>query len=110
MKDTDARAILNGERIAYWLSVGATPSEKVRVLIKKYGENGTHLEAQKAALERIKTTRPQAPAPYIPPPKPPEPEPEVDRRLPQKAKPRSAAAESSGDGAIGVMMRCVSTS
>jgi len=47
----------------------------VAVLIKKYGQNGTHLSAQQAALERIKTTRPQAPAPYIPPPKPPEPEP-----------------------------------
>jgi len=74
VKDTDARAILKGERIAYWLSVGATPSENVAVLVKKYGQNGTHLEQQKAALERIKTTRPQAPAPYIPPPKPPEPE------------------------------------
>ena len=75
VKDTDARAILNGERIAYWLSVGAQPSENVAVLVKKYGKNGTHLEQQKAALERIKTTRPQAPAPYIPPPKPAEPEP-----------------------------------
>ncbi|MDX1945277.1 MAG: 30S ribosomal protein S16 [Pirellulaceae bacterium] len=75
VKDIDARAILKGERIAYWLSVGAQPSERVRVLVKKYGVNGTHVEAQKAALEKIKTTRPQAPAPYIPPPKPPEPEP-----------------------------------
>jgi small subunit ribosomal protein S16 len=75
VKDTDARAILNGERIAYWLSVGASPSENVAVLIKKYGQNGTHLSQQQAALERIKTTRPQAPAPYIPPPKPQEPEP-----------------------------------
>ena len=77
VKDTDARALLKGERIAYWLSVGAQPSDRVRVLVKKYGVGGTHLEQQKAALERIKTTRPQAPAPYIPPPKPPEPEPEV---------------------------------
>ena len=75
VKDTDARAILKGERIAYWLSVGALPSDKVAVLIKKYGQNGTHMAAQQAALERIKTNRPQAPAPYIPPPKPPEPEP-----------------------------------
>lgn len=75
VKDTDARAILKGERIAYWLSVGAVPSDKVAVLIKKYGQNGTHLSAQQEALERIKSTRPQAPAPYIPPPKPPEPEP-----------------------------------
>ena len=75
VKDTDARAILKGERIAYWLSVGALPSDKVAVLIKKYGQNGTRMAEQQAALERIKSTRPQAPAPYIPPPKPPEPEP-----------------------------------
>lgn len=55
--DTDARAILNGERIAYWLGVGAQPTEKVRVLIKKYGQNGTHLEKQKAALDRIQAKR-----------------------------------------------------
>ena len=70
VKDTDCRAILNGERIAYWLSVGAQPSESCHVLIKKYGLNGSHLEKQKSGLERIKTTRPTAPAPYIPPPKP----------------------------------------
>src|SRR6185295_11444481 len=75
VKDTDARAILNGERIAYWLSVGASPSENCATLIKKYGKDGTHVAQQQAALEKIKTTRPQAPAPYIPPPKPPEPEP-----------------------------------
>jgi len=28
IRDTDARAILKGERIAYWISVGAQPSEK----------------------------------------------------------------------------------
>ena len=48
--ETDARAVLNGERIDYWLSVGAQPSDKVRVLIKKYGAGGTHLAAQQAAL------------------------------------------------------------
>src|SRR5207253_5155767 len=78
VKDTDARAVLNGERIAYWLSVGALPSENCDVLIKKYGQNGTRLSEQQAALERIKTTRPQAPAPYVPPPKPPEPEPAAE--------------------------------
>ncbi len=70
VKDTDCRAILKGERIAYWLSVGAQPSENCAVLIKKYGQNGSHLEKQTAALEKAKSTRPQAPAPYIPPPKP----------------------------------------
>jgi small subunit ribosomal protein S16 len=78
IRDTDARAVLNGERIAYWLSVGALPSENCGVLIKKYGKDGTRLAEQQAALERIKTTRPQAPAPYIPPPKPPEPEPAAE--------------------------------
>ena len=53
VKDTDARALLKPERIDYWLSVGAQPSERVAVLIKKYGTNGTHLAAQKAALERL---------------------------------------------------------
>jgi small subunit ribosomal protein S16 len=53
VKDTDARAILNGERIAYWLSVGAQPSENVAILIKKYGTNGTHVAAQKSALEKL---------------------------------------------------------
>lgn len=51
--ETDARAILNAERVDYWLSVGAQPSENVAVLIKKYGKNGTHLAAQKAAVEKL---------------------------------------------------------
>jgi small subunit ribosomal protein S16 len=54
VKETDARAVLNGERIDYWLSVGAQPSERVATLIKKYGTNGTHLTEQKAAVERLK--------------------------------------------------------
>ena len=91
VKDTDARAVLNGERIAYWLSVGALPSENCDVLIKKYGQNGTRLSEQQAALERIKTTRPQAPAPYVPPPKPAEPEPAPPTEAP--AEESAAAAE-----------------
>ena len=55
--ETDARAILKGERIDYWLSVGAQPSDKVAVLIKKYGTNGTHLEEQQAAVERLAAKR-----------------------------------------------------
>lgn len=77
VRDTDARAILKGERIAYWISVGAQPSEKATALIKKYGANGTRLEAQKTALEKIKAHRPSAPAVYIPPPKPEAPPPEA---------------------------------
>lgn len=74
VKETDARALLNAERIDYWLSVGAQPSDKVGVLIKKYGTNGTHLEQQRAAIERVQTTKPMAPpAVAIPKPKAPEP-------------------------------------
>jgi small subunit ribosomal protein S16 len=53
VSDTDARAILKAERVDYWLSVGAQPSENVAVLIKKYGTNGTHIAAQKSALEKL---------------------------------------------------------
>ena len=45
--DTDARAVLNGERIKYWLGVGAQPTEKVKVLIKKYGPGGTHWRSRR---------------------------------------------------------------
>ncbi|MGQ9604888.1 MAG: 30S ribosomal protein S16 [Thermogutta sp.] len=51
--ETDARVTLNVERVQYWLGVGAQPSEKVAVLIKKYGPNGTHLQQQKEAIERL---------------------------------------------------------
>ena len=92
IRDTDARAVLNGERIAYWLSVGALPSENCGVLIKKYGKDGTRLAEQQVALERIKTTRPQAPAPYIPPPKPPEPEPAAEAPAAEAPAAEAAAA------------------
>ena len=63
--DTDARVTLNGERLQYWLSVGAKPSDKVGILIKKYGPNGTHAEQYKAAREKL--NQPKA----IPDPGPP---------------------------------------
>lgn len=53
--DTDARAILKTDRLDYWLGVGAQPTQKAGVLIKKYGTNGTHIQKQKAALERMKS-------------------------------------------------------
>ena len=46
VKETDARAILKSERIDYWLSVGAQPSDRCATLIKKYGTNGSHLSQQ----------------------------------------------------------------
>lgn len=65
VRETDARVVLKNERVDYWLGVGAQPTQKAGVLIKKYGSSGTHLEAQKAAIERMKI-RPihaEAPAP-----------------------------------------------
>jgi small subunit ribosomal protein S16 len=58
--DTDARAILNGERINYWLSVGAQPTPKVATLIKKYGTDGSHLETQAEAIAKLSGRRASA--------------------------------------------------
>jgi small subunit ribosomal protein S16 len=37
VKNRDARTVLNVNRIRYWLSVGAQPSEKVQALLKRQG-------------------------------------------------------------------------
>jgi small subunit ribosomal protein S16 len=87
VKDADARAVLKADRIDYWLSVGAQPSEKVRVLIKKYGTNGTHVSQQQAAMERLKTSKPQAPPPMVVP-------------RPKKAEPAAAAETAAPEGVV----------
>lgn len=76
VSETDARCSLNAERVDYWLSVGAQPSDAVRVLIKKYGTNGTHLKEMEEARERLKMPRQ---IPDVGPPAfvPKEPEPEA---------------------------------
>ena len=61
--DTDARVVLNHERIKYWLGVGAKPSEKVSVFLKKYGVEGTHVAQQQAARERLAMPKIVPPAP-----------------------------------------------
>lgn len=63
--ETDARAVLKAERLDYWVSVGAQASDRVKTLMKKYGSNGTHLEAQKAANERLKQRKQHTPAPFV---------------------------------------------
>jgi small subunit ribosomal protein S16 len=57
VRETDARCTLNGPRVDYWLSVGAQPSDAVRVLIKKYGTNGTHLQQMEAARAKLAMPR-----------------------------------------------------
>jgi len=94
INDVDARAVLNTERIQYWLGVGARPSDKVQVLIKKYGAGGTHVEKQKEALDRLAQARrrptpkrrEELPAPVQAAPAPAEPE----------AAPQPAADEQTG--------------
>ena len=89
VRETDARAVLKKERIDYWLSVGAQPSRKVGVLIRKYGTNGTHLDQQQQALERL-AIRPQAPEPEAVPL--PQPEaPAEDAGAAKEAAPEAAA-------------------
>jgi len=83
LPETDARAVFDAERVDYWLSVGAQPSEKCAVLIKKYGSGGTHVQQQKEALERLSAPKtiadPGAPA-SLP-------------KKPEEAKPEEPAAE-----------------
>lgn len=55
--DTDRRVVLNHERVRYWLSVGAQPSDKVAVLLKKYG--GDSPGGQKTA-SKTETAEPAA--------------------------------------------------
>jgi small subunit ribosomal protein S16 len=81
--ETDARAVLNSERIAYWVSVGAQPSDKVSVLIKKYGANGTHVAAQQAAIERLAQKRRR---PELLPQQPKAPKPQKAERAPKAEK------------------------
>jgi small subunit ribosomal protein S16 len=72
VKETDARCTLDGPRIQHWLSVGAQPSDAVRVLIKKYGPNGTHVKQMEEARARLSMPRivpdPGEPA-FVPAPK-----------------------------------------
>lgn len=106
VKETDARAVLNGSRIDYWLGVGAQPSDKVKVLIKKYGTNGTHLAQQEQAFERLKI-RPIAPEPVVipaadaTPPADAAPAAEEPAAAPAAAEPAAAesAPEEPGDAA-----------
>lgn len=85
--ETDARALLRRDRVDYWLGVGAKPTEKVAVLIKKYGNGGTHLDAQRVALERMAQ----------PPPIPDPGEPASRPKSREEQQPATAAAAPAAD-------------
>lgn len=97
--ETDARVVLKGDRIKYWVSVGAQPSDKVAVLIKKYGAEGTHLEAQKAAIERLGRRKQYVPQPAAAAPAKPAAEPVAEATPVDQAAPEAAAPEASSDEA-----------
>lgn len=73
ISETDARCTLNVPRLEHWLSVGAQPSDAIRVLIKKYGPQGTRLKEMEAARARLALPKivpdPGEPA-FVPAPKP----------------------------------------
>jgi small subunit ribosomal protein S16 len=49
VKNTDARVKLIPDRIKYWMSVGAKPSENVAIFLKKYMEKFEKQAAEAAA-------------------------------------------------------------
>ena len=52
MQEDDAKAlVLNTERVEYWLSVGAQPSDTVRTLLKRAGIDPTPGKKPAAAAE-----------------------------------------------------------
>lgn len=64
VKDKSKRVTMNLERIKYWVSVGAQPSDKVAVLIKKFETNSWGAEKPPAPLTPPKEKKaPEAAAP-----------------------------------------------
>src|SRR3954468_23740435 len=68
LRNKDARTVLNVNRIRYWLSVGAQPSEKVQALLNRLGvkkpANGEPWELPEAPAPAPAVAAPaQAPAP-----------------------------------------------
>lgn len=77
VRNVDARTVLNVNRIRYWLSVGAQPSEKVQALLTRYKvtkpANGEPWDlpeppaAAPAAPAPASMSQAPAPAPAAPP-------------------------------------------
>ncbi len=89
-KDPAQEANLNRERIDYWLSVGAQPSETVRDLLKRFPE-GTPQQAATPAAKPQPAPRPEAPKAEEKPAEAPEPKAEE--------KPQPQASEASDEQA-----------
>jgi small subunit ribosomal protein S16 len=62
VKNKDARVSLVPDRIKYWLSVGASPSEQVDVLLKKFMAKAEQQQAEAKAAAAAQQAAPPAPA------------------------------------------------
>ena len=60
VKNTDERVRLKPDRIKYWLSVGAKPSERVEMLFKKYMAKFEQQAAAAAAAPAAEAAAPSA--------------------------------------------------
>ena len=60
--DKAKRVSLNMERVEYWLSVGAQPSEKVNALIRKVKKGSFGTAAAPPPMQAPKAPEPEAPA------------------------------------------------
>ena len=60
VKDKSQRVNLNMERIDYWLSVGAQPSEKVNALINKVRKGNFGVAAEPPPMQAPKAPEPEA--------------------------------------------------
>ena len=61
VKTTDERVRLKPDRVKYWLSVGARPTEKVGVLLRKYMKKWEELAAAPPAEAPAAPAAPAAP-------------------------------------------------
>jgi len=98
VSDTNARCTLKSARVDYWLSVGAQPSDKVRVLIKKFGTDGTHIKAMEEARSRLSLPRivPEAGEPVLAS-TPEEEQPAAETDATPEASSEGASPEKSAD-------------
>src|SRR5204863_9721428 len=62
VRNTDERVKLKPDRIKYWMSVGAKPSENVAIFLKKYMAKFEEQAAQAQAAQAAPATEAPAPA------------------------------------------------
>ncbi|MFO0957662.1 MAG: 30S ribosomal protein S16 [Isosphaeraceae bacterium] len=87
VRNPEAQTVLNVNRIRYWLSVGAQPSNKVAALLQKHGVQKP-APGEPWALPEIKTPPPAA-APERRPTRPDPAPPPLAAEVPRWSRPRA---------------------